>query len=39
LAEQTRWVTEWQYSAVRPLFLERCGLLVWPDLPVSLVMW
>ena len=39
LAEQTRWVTEWQYSAVRPLFLERCDLLVWLDLPVSLVMW
>jgi len=28
------WVTEWQYSMVRPLLLTRCDLLVWLDLPV-----
>jgi adenylate kinase family enzyme len=39
LAEQRRWVTEWQYSAVRPRFLERCDVLVWLDLPIPLVMW
>jgi adenylate kinase family enzyme len=27
----TRWVTEWQYSDVRPLLLERADLLVWLD--------
>jgi adenylate kinase family enzyme len=26
------WVTEWQYSAVRPLLLARAELLVWLDL-------
>ena len=26
------WVAEWQYSAVRPLLLERADLLVWLDL-------
>ena len=26
------WVTEWQYSAVRPLLLARADLLVWLDL-------
>jgi adenylate kinase family enzyme len=26
------WVTEWQYSAVRPLLLSRADLLVWLDL-------
>jgi adenylate kinase family enzyme len=25
------WVTEWQYSAVKPLLLERADLLVWLD--------
>lgn len=39
LAHQSQWVTEWQYSSVRPTFLERCDLLVWLDLPVPLVMW
>lgn len=27
------WVTEWQYSAVRALILDRIDLLVWLDLP------
>lgn len=27
-----RWVTEWQYPAVRPLLLARADLLVWLDL-------
>ena len=26
------WVTEWQYSVVRPLLLARAELLVWLDL-------
>jgi adenylate kinase family enzyme len=32
------WVTEWQYDVVRPLLLERADLLVWLDLPRSVVM-
>src|SRR4051812_7179457 len=28
---QPRWVTEWQYSAVRPVLAERAELLVWLD--------
>lgn len=32
------WVTEWQYDAVRPLLLERADLMVWLDLPRSVVM-
>ena len=31
LAAREEWVTEWQYSAVRPLFLRRADLLVWLD--------
>lgn len=29
---QPRWVTEWQYGAVRALLAERADLLVWLDL-------
>jgi adenylate kinase family enzyme len=32
LASTDEWVTEWQYSAVRPLFLARADLLVWLDI-------
>ncbi|MCA1780999.1 MAG: AAA family ATPase [Dermatophilaceae bacterium] len=32
------WTTEWQYSAVRPLLLHSCDLLVWLDLPTDVVM-
>jgi len=32
------WVTEWQYSMVRPLLLQRCDLLVWLDLPTAQAM-
>ncbi|MFI7588687.1 AAA family ATPase [Spongisporangium articulatum] len=32
------WVTEWQYSTVRPLLAERADLLVWLDLPRRVVM-
>ena len=32
------WVTEWQYSAVRPLLLARADLLVWLDLTRPAVM-
>lgn len=35
---QERWVTEFQYDAVRPLLLERTDLFVWLDLPRHLVM-
>lgn len=35
---QPSWVTEWQYSAVRPLLAERADLLVWLDLPRLRVM-
>lgn len=36
-AERECWVTEWQYSAVRPLLTERADLLVWLDLPFATV--
>jgi adenylate kinase family enzyme len=32
------WVTEWQYSQVRPLLAERADLVVWLDLPRRIVM-
>ena len=35
---EPRWVTEWQYDTARPLLLRRADLLVWLDLPHSLVM-
>ncbi|HVQ19026.1 MAG TPA: AAA family ATPase [Actinomycetes bacterium] len=35
---QDRWVTEWQYSAVRDLLADRADLLVWLDLPRVRVM-
>ena len=38
LAGQPAWVTEWQYGIARPVLLERSDLLVWLDLPQSLVM-
>lgn len=37
LAARDAWVTEWQYSVLRPLLLERAELLVWLDLPRRLV--
>jgi adenylate kinase family enzyme len=33
------WVTEWQYTSVRPLLAERADLLVWLDHPRRLVLW
>jgi adenylate kinase family enzyme len=33
LVASDAWVTEWQYSAARPLLSERAQLLVWLDLP------
>ena len=33
-----RWVTEWQYSAMRDALLARADLLVWLDLPRRVVM-
>jgi adenylate kinase family enzyme len=39
LAGQDAWVIEWQYSAVRPLLVERAEMMVWLDLPTSVVMW
>ena len=38
LAAREEWVTEWQYSAVRPLLLARADLLVWLDLSRGRVM-
>jgi adenylate kinase family enzyme len=38
LAAQPKWVTEWQYGTARPLLLQRADLLVWLDLPRSVVM-
>ena len=38
-AQSPQWVTEWQYSAVRPLLAERADLLVWLDLCLTRVMW
>lgn len=32
------WVTEWQYTSVRPLLAERADLVVWFDLPRAQVM-
>jgi len=37
-AAQPTWVTEWQYGKARPLLLRRADLLVWLDLPRSVVM-
>ena len=36
---QDAWVSEWQYTPVRPLLLERAELLVWLDLPTPVVLW
>lgn len=33
------WVTEWQYTVVRPLLADRADLLVWLDLPRPVVMY
>jgi adenylate kinase family enzyme len=38
LAASDVWVTEWQYSVVRPVFLARADLLVWLDLTRAAVM-
>jgi adenylate kinase family enzyme len=38
LAAREEWVTEWQYSVVRPLLLGRADLLVWLDLTRATVM-
>lgn len=35
---EPRWVTEWQYSSVRPLLVDRAELMVWLDLPRRTVM-
>lgn len=32
------WVTEWQYSVVRPRLAARADLMVWLDLPIRTVM-
>ncbi|MFZ2529087.1 MAG: AAA family ATPase [Rhodococcus sp. (in: high G+C Gram-positive bacteria)] len=32
------WVTEWQYTVTRPLLADRADLMVWLDLPRSVVM-
>jgi adenylate kinase family enzyme len=35
---QSEWVTEWQYDSARPLLADRADLMVWLDLPRTLVM-
>ena len=37
-AAQERWVTEWQYTAVRDLLADRADLLVWLNLRRTRVM-
>ncbi|WZH38889.1 MAG: AAA family ATPase [Microbacterium enclense] len=37
LVAREEWVTEWQYSAARPLLTVRADLLVWLDLPFATV--
>lgn len=36
---QDSWVTEWQYTAVKPLLAERADTVVWLDYPRPLVIW
>ncbi len=38
LVERSAWVTEWQYTAVRELLLDRADVLVWLDLRRRVVM-
>ena len=38
LVGKDRWVTEWQYQAVRDLLADRADLMVWLDLPRAQVM-
>lgn len=38
LAARPAWITEWQYTPVRPLLASRCELMVWLDLPRRRVM-
>lgn len=38
LVDQPCWVTEWQYTAVRELLLDRADCLVWLDLPRAVVL-
>jgi adenylate kinase family enzyme len=33
------WVTEWQYTSVRPLLAERADTLVWIDLRNTVALW
>ncbi|NLU62683.1 AAA family ATPase [Rhodococcus sp. HNM0563] len=35
---QPYWVTEWQYTVVRPLLAEQADLMIWLDLPRPVVM-
>lgn len=38
LAASDAWITEWQYDAARPVLAARAELLVWLDLPRSIVL-
>lgn len=38
-AATSQWVTEWQYTSVRPLLAKRADLLVWLDFSRPRVMW
>jgi adenylate kinase family enzyme len=39
LTSKDAWVTEWQYTQVRPLLARRADTLVWLDLPVRVALW
>ena len=38
LTQAPTWVTEWQYSLVRPLLAERADTLIWLDYPMPVSM-
>jgi len=38
IAASDAWVSEWQYSPVRPLLLRRAELMVWLDFPTRVTM-
>ena len=39
LIAQPEWVTEWQYTSVKPLLVARADTVVWLDYRRPLVMW
>lgn len=39
LTASQHWVTEWQYTSVRALLLERADVVLWVDTPMLRTMW